>query len=173
MIALYRGISPLSRAIRVFTRTDYSHAAWICADGTCIEAWWPGGVRHRPDPYAGHTPGTTIDFFGIRGLEENAARQVEWFLMDKLGAGYDLGGVLRFLTRRRNTNPNRWFCSELVLAALEYAGKTLLKAPAHEVAPGHIAWSTETVARAREVHETEWRRGLARELCRGFRDGTL
>jgi hypothetical protein len=173
MIALYRGVSPISKAIRIFTRSDYSHAAWICNDGTCIEAWHPGGVRHRPDPYAGHTPGTLVDYFGIAELNQNQARRIEWFLKDKLGAGYDLGGVLRFVSRRRAANPSRWFCSELVLAALQSAGHPILRAEPHEIAPGHLAWSTDLCPLALEVSEAEWRKRIARELCQGFGGGYL
>lgn len=173
MIALYKGVSLLSKAIRAFTRTDYSHAAWILGDGTCIEAWHPGGVRQEPCPFAGHTPGTLVDFYGVMGLGAERARRVEWFLKDRIGQKYDFGDVLRFVSRRRQSNAGRWFCSELVAAALESAGSTILRAKPHEIAPGHMAWSTEVCLLASNVSETEWDAGLGRELCHGFGGGNL
>jgi len=38
MIALYRGKSWVSWAIRKQTRGPYSHAAWLCSDGSVYES---------------------------------------------------------------------------------------------------------------------------------------
>jgi uncharacterized protein YycO len=165
MIALYRGVSPLSWAIRSFTRTDYSHAAWILPNGTCIEAWHPGGVRHRYSPYAGHTRGTLVDYYGLSGMDAAKRQAVEDFLLDEIGEPYDIGGVLRFVTRRRAANAKAWFCSELVVEALNHAGLPILRAPAHELAPGHLPWSLDLSPLAGSVSEDEWHDGLAGALC--------
>jgi uncharacterized protein YycO len=168
MIALYRGVSLLSRAIRTFTRTDYSHAAWVCEDGTCFEAWHPGGVRHRHSPYAGHTPGTLIDFYSVAGLDAETRFAVHAFLRREVGEPYDIGGVLRFVTRRRAANPDAWFCSELVVEALNHAGLKTLRAAPHELAPGHLPWSLELIPLAGNVAEGEWLDGLAAALCSNY-----
>lgn len=163
MIALYRGVSPLSRAIRTFTRSDYSHAAWVTMTGTVIEAWWPGGVREELDPFSAHTRGTEIDFFRL-SLTLDKERKVEAFLRENMGGKYDLGGVLRFLTRRRDQNEQAWFCSELIFEACEAAGFRLLNADAQLVAPGHLAWSPFVHRVATQVDYAAWRGGVKRHL---------
>jgi len=64
------------------------------------------------------------------------------FARSQVGKPYDWRSVFRFLTREKAGTPGRWFCSELVVAALERGGVRLLNMPAWAVAPGHLAWST-------------------------------
>ncbi len=140
MIALYKGTSWMSRAIRWRTWSDYSHAAWVREDGSVIEAW-TNGVRCVTSPLDDHTPGTPIDFFDV-AITPDQRRQVEAFLMWQLGKPYDHTAILGFLTRAKSENPDRWFCSELVFAACKSAGVELLKRiPAWKVCPGTLSLS--------------------------------
>lgn len=141
MIALYQGKSKLSRLIRWWTRTPYSHAAWVCASGEVIEAW-DGGVRKVANLSAQHAPGTVVDVFDVEGLTTEKRAEVELFLDSQLGKGYDVLGFLRFLFRGEDDDPDKWFCSELVQAALEQAGiPPLVRVQDHVIAPGFLAWS--------------------------------
>lgn len=134
-IALYRGKSIMSRLIRWFSWSPYSHAAWICRDGSVIEAWTEGGVRRVASLSEAHEPGTRVDIFAIELTDEQHA-SVEKFLAEQLGQKYDWLGILGFLTRKRMESHDAWFCSELIAAALNQAGVwPLLRIPACKVPP--------------------------------------
>ena len=140
MIALYKGTSALSRAIRWRTWSEYSHAAWVCDDGSVIEAW-RGGVRHVPSIHAQHTQGTEIDLFAVEMTTEKKWA-VQEFLIRQIGKPYDYGAILGFMTRAKSENPEKWFCSELIFAACQSAGVALLKRiPTWQVSPGLLSIS--------------------------------
>lgn len=160
MILLYRGISWVSRVIQWQTRTPYSHAAWMMRDGTVIEAWHVGGVRHNANPFLCHTSGTTVDVYDFKQPLSTAEHdRIESFLLSHCGRSYDFLGVFRFLTRD-NCEPSngklKWFCSELVAEACADAGRRLLRAPSHQLSPGHLAWSTELIEVMPEMDLHEW-----------------
>lgn len=157
MIALYRGRSLISRLIRWQTRSEYSHAAWVCADRSVIEAWWPHGVRHVAHPFVGHTPGTEIDLWAVSGLMEVQRLAIERFLLSQRGKPYDIRGVVRFVSRRPGGRQTRWFCSELLAAALDLAGAPLLHAAPHLLAPGHLPWSTRVFLAGSRINQREWK----------------
>ena len=142
MIALYKGTSMLSRAIRWQTDSDYSHASWLLPDGREIEAWKGRGVHVNCSLGDGHTPGTVIDIFTLPELSDMQRMQVQAFLDDQLGKPYDWKGVARFLSRGRRHSDRRWFCSELVAAGCIAAAFPLLDLPAWKTTPGLIATST-------------------------------
>lgn len=141
MIALYRGRSWISKAIRWQTRSVYSHAAWLLDDGSVIEAW-QSGVRHVADLSVAHTPRTVIDLYGIPAMTARHKDKVEKFLISQLGKKYDYRGVFRFLTRRQVTDPTKWFCSELVAEACSREWFPLLRrVKSSSVSPGLLSYS--------------------------------
>jgi hypothetical protein len=143
VIGLYRGKSVLSRAIRWWHRTPYSHAAWI-EPGTVIEAWKGAGVMERSSIHDGHTDGTRIDLFECAApltAEEHEKLLAE--LRGQIGRPYDLAGVLGFVTRRDRHRAQAWFCSELVAWVFERIGRPLFRAPPHRIYPGMLAMSNE------------------------------
>ena len=143
MIALYRGRSWLSRAIRWRTWSVYSHAAWIDDDdGSLYEAWYPQGVRHLPDINVGHTPGTVVDLFGVVLTPEQKNGLRKW-LTSQLGKPYDLWAILGFIWRLDIQDDSKWVCSELLYQGLLENGVELLASdtPASRVSPGVFALS--------------------------------
>ena len=132
-IALYRGKSAVSWAIRFITRSPYSHAAFVfdpaastaawkfstkhlpyIDDGSVIEAW-QGGVRNSPSISTLHTPGTRVDLFDfVLPLNEQEQTALIKALDADIGAPYSYLNVLRFLTRIPGREDGSWFCSELV-----------------------------------------------------------
>lgn len=137
-ILLFKGRGVVSGMIRLQTRSRYSHAALLYPDGiTLIESWQGAGVRKKSiTDFAG------VDAFIVPGMTEAQWRDAFRFAEAQLGMGYDYRSVLRFVTRVGARDNRRWFCSELVFAALHHAGVDLLaRIPAAEVAPGHLAWS--------------------------------
>lgn len=143
MIALYRGKSVVSRLIRWRTWSDYSHAAWLCLDGTVLDAWQKGGVRHVANISVGHKPNTPVEFFSVDITPAERIR-IEKFLRDQVGKKYDFHGVLKFISRRKTTHDQqrKWFCSELVSAAFNRIGHPLLaRIRDEQVSPGLLAIS--------------------------------
>lgn len=164
-IALYQGVSVISRAIRWQTRSVYSHAAVVfdfdiqmtappqygrakivnIHAGNVIEAW-RGGVRLSASLSANHTPKTRVDLFTFKEpLKQSEALAITHFLVSQLGKPYDYVSILRFLTRTRDNefDCDRWFCSELAFQAFAVGGRRLLaRTPAWKVPPAWIAMST-------------------------------
>ena len=155
MIALYRGKSRISRGIRWQTRGPYSHAAWLCSDGSVYESWHRGGVVHSESVGSIHTPGTEVDLFAVQ--VDNA--QVERFLESQLGKHYDWRAIMGFVSRcpQLADEQDKWFCSELVFAACAFAGVGLFRlgkpepVRAWEVSPSKLAWSNELIYQRREI----------------------
>jgi hypothetical protein len=138
-ILLFHGRGVLSALIRWQTRSEYSHAAIMLDDGRIIEAWQGAGVRALARLKRG-TQG--IDAFEITAPFNLAA--VLGFLDAVLADndGYDYLGVLRFVSRRRTKDNRKWFCSELVFAAIQAGGLNLFeRTQAWEVSPGLLARS--------------------------------
>jgi hypothetical protein len=142
-VLLFRGRGLMSTLIRWQTRSQYSHAALLAPNGTMIESWQGAGVRVKALPVA------TSDFqgiepFGVVGMEAGEWRQAIAWARGQVGCGYDYRGVLRFVSRRKALPDRRWFCSELVYAALALAGNRLLSLGSGEagiVSPGMLALS--------------------------------
>ncbi len=154
-IALYKGTSAMSRAIRWVNWSEYSHAALITSRFTVIEAWAGGGmkgqVREVPCLLAQHNDQTPVDVFAIPDLTPDQAVAVEAFCRSKVGCRYDWKGVFRFVSRRDPVEDQVWFCSELVAAGFIAAGWPLLELSAQKTFPGLLAAST----RLRRLDEAE------------------
>ena len=142
-ILLYRGKSWVSRLIQWQTRSVYSHAAIELEGGEVYEAWPAGGVRVVSNSGERHTPGTQVDVYEVhppKNMDINPEAVRVW-LKQQVGYGYDWFAVLRFLNRRSQPAPNRWFCSELVLFALNIGGVRLLNGKFSRMAPRDVAMS--------------------------------
>jgi hypothetical protein len=75
------------------------------------------GVRFKQ---IGYSSVGNWDFLPIPdpgGSIEHKAHQ--WFLEHE-GQGYDILGNVRFATNMARNNPDRWFCSESIMAALGF-----------------------------------------------------
>jgi len=140
-ILLYRGRGPISKAIQWQTRSVYSHAAILLPDGvTVIEAMQFKGVRTRSlyDP----TVKDAYDQFTVASFGPLQWAMVERFCRKELGSGYDYRNILRFITRTSSGSDSRWFCSELVFAAVQSAGLNLLeRIQAWAISPGDLGLS--------------------------------
>lgn len=142
MIAIYKGKSYISRAIRFFNFSEYSHVAWIDDDSSVIEAWHRGGVTHVQSISDNHTPGTPVRIYSVIGETPEIRHDVNIFLRAQVGLGYDYLAILGFIVRsNRLHRRNRWFCSELVAEAYRVAGLPLVNLPSNKVYPGMLAAS--------------------------------
>ena len=145
-ILQYRGTGFVSKAIQIQTRSPYSHTAIQFSDGDVCEAWhtggdrfWHGSVRWISDPFDEHASNTMIDVYRINGaVDEQKARA---FCDSHIGDKYDFLSVIRFMNRRDAPKNDKWFCSELALSCITYAGLELLHGnPAH-MSPRDVAMS--------------------------------
>lgn len=145
-IACYKGKSFVSKLIRWFTRSDYSHVAFLLDDGSVIEAWEKGGVLHNASLRTKHTPKTEVDIFEIvPPLTLNEEADLIGNIRDELGKDYDYWAVMRFLTRQGKPPGvgEKWFCSEFVFEMLHKIGRVLfVNTEPWEVQPGWIPRST-------------------------------
>jgi len=140
-IALYKGTSLISKIIQFQTRSKYSHAACLLDDNSIIEAWHVGGVRHVKTLLTDHTPRTPVDIYQITATHLQQ-EQFERFLFAQVGKKYDFRSVFRFLTKYPAVKNDKWFCSELVMTALEAADiYPLLRVPVEDVSPAMLSYS--------------------------------
>jgi uncharacterized protein YycO len=133
-VALFKGKGFISKAIRLQTRSPYSHAG-IIVGNTLYEAWHVGGVqkgRIATDPFVEFECPSLLDGDDVR---------IVTFLESVLGMPYDWIMVARFLTRRAARENERYFCSELVMDAFRHVGIDLLHAESHNVSPRDLALS--------------------------------
>lgn len=146
-LVFYKGKGLISRLIRWQTRGQYSHVGVQLPDGTVMEAWHVGGVRHNAGLGTAHELGTEVDVFLVEHLTKTETGRVIDFMRTKLGHGYDFRSVARFLSRQdeREEDRDKWFCSELVAAAFEAAGVKLLTAPPSRISPEVLSWSPRLV----------------------------
>jgi len=139
-ILAYKGLSTISKLIRWQTRSCYSHIAIELDDGSVIEAWHVGGIAHNQSFRTVHTKGTPVDVFAV--MDKYNYEDVVAFLLDQVGKKYDFGSIARFMTRRDEPHDEKWFCSELAMAAVSKGDVDLLKRiPASHVSPGQLATS--------------------------------
>lgn len=139
-VALYRGTGVIGSLIKWQTRSPYSHASLVYADGQgrptdlSIEAREFRGVRrHQITP----EEWKVVDLFRVEGVTAAMWHDAFAFAERQLSKNYDWRGVARFVTRVPARENDRWFCSELACAAIRYAGIPLLKRiDCHEVSPG-------------------------------------
>jgi len=136
LIAAYQGISWQSKVIRWYTRSVYSHVAWVDTNGETYEAW-EGRVRLAASLFELHTPGTVVDLFEVNGIFADRLRTVRAFHAAQVGKKYDWLGILRMVSRRPFSTDDqaKWFCSELVHAAHAAAGLCLQVMPPWKVTP--------------------------------------
>lgn len=130
--------SLLSWAIRYLSAGPYSHVDSILPDGRLLGA--------RTDSVGGAPPGVQIrtpDYnkFSSVALVELVATPAQElafrsFEMAQVGKPYDDTAIWGFAADRDWREPDSWFCSELILAALEEAGWCpRLDFPANKVPP--------------------------------------
>lgn len=106
----------------------YSHAELVLARADGSVVWWssfinaddqghPAGVWPRQRDVS--DPKWSI--YRIPALGGRIAELERWCAGEQ-GSGYDVWGVLNFVFPGMKPDPVKWFCSELVVAALQQVG---------------------------------------------------
>ena len=122
-IAFYKGPGLLrDRFIRLWTRSRYSHVELVIDDRN----WWLG-IRPPESPSVRKNIVNTYnenhwDFIEIFATKEQVEKIVEFYNKTN-GMDYDwVGMVLSHISPFRIKHTEKWYCSEWVIYALEYAG---------------------------------------------------
>ena len=154
----YRGTSITSHLIKLQTRSVYSHIGIQLSDGSVVEAWaegfFKGSVRQIENPFVKHASNTVID---VRVLKPdvlsvfNEALATK-YLLSQIGQSYDYSSVLRFMTRRKATDNDKKFCSELAELTFIEGGVQLLNGNPSEHSPRDTMLSP-----LHEFEETIWK----------------
>ena len=108
------------------------------ANGDIVESWQGDGVRVKTlKDWSG------IDAFNVKGCGAQQWECATAFALGQVGKGYDYWAIIRFVDRRKMPENAKWFCSELVFAALLMAGVKLFdRIDAGAVSPGLLTIST-------------------------------
>lgn len=115
------GDDMVSRGIRAFEYGFWAtHVETVLPDGTLLGAHMDGGVRIRPQGYdAGTRSKELVVDLPADDLMDD---RFEAFLRAQLGKPYDKTAIGAFVLERDWQEPDAWFCSELMAAALVECG---------------------------------------------------
>ena len=139
-ILLFKGNDLVSRLIRWWSRSTYSHAA-ILVNETVIESYPGIGVRTRKWNTINRSE---VDIFQIKDASFNWEKAAI-FCWKEIGCKYDWRAIFGFIARTKARQPSvtRWICSELVYASVREGGIELLaRVEPIEVSPAMIGYST-------------------------------
>jgi hypothetical protein len=141
IVYLFKGTALVSKLIRWQSRSEYSHAA--IGDGTHVWEAVGSGVRKlHVEDLPTHYSRVHCDKFTVP-MTPVQEEGVVHFLNKQIGKPYDMTMVIRFLTRNQAHRESRgkWFCSELVAAALGKAQPVLHRIEPWAVSPGMLSYS--------------------------------
>jgi hypothetical protein len=155
----FRGRGWLSAAIRLVTKSEYSHVGLVYLfEGRvyCMEAVGSGVRLILMSELVRHYDGG-IDWFELRDAPVASRASALGFAFAQLGKRYDTRGILRFLWAKlmgnipRTRDQDEWFCSELAAAAWDRAGVPLVPQPwpPDYVSPAMLANSEQVTFRSR------------------------
>lgn len=131
-----------SELIRFWSRSKYSHSEVWCPKGSVgntsdgwLGARFTGGVQVRPPDYCKPTLQETMTVHMTVEQEK-----LFWnFMKLQLGKGYDWLAIISFVIRFKMRLRNKWFCSELQQAGLEYS-VVMPHIEADLITPGMLGW---------------------------------
>jgi uncharacterized protein YycO len=138
----------LSWAIRELTRSRYSHAglAYLFEERVyCLEAVGQGVRLVLMSELMRRYQGG-IDYFEV-DADEALRRRALSFAFRQLGKLYDTAGLVALFwtivsgSAERARRDDHWFCSELVAAAYEEAGRPLVGQDASYTSPSQLVTS--------------------------------
>ena len=145
-IALYKGTSIVSRIIKFFTRSEYSHVAIILDNDKVIEAW--NGTKDKlifkrtkdllTNLSTDHTPDTEVEIYELPIPIDVRVKAFD-FYNAQVVKKYDLAGALgQPLFIIKTHDKNKWFCSELLVEGLIQGGLHRKDLDSSKVSPGDI-----------------------------------
>jgi uncharacterized protein YycO len=150
-VLLFRGRGLASQAIRLFTRSPYSHVGLVFRYQGRVYCFEAVGVGVRlilmSEVMRRYHGG--IDYYEVGGAAPEQRDGVIAFCFQQLGKLYDRPGIVRFLGailfdhKPAVRQDQAWFCSELVAAAYRAHGLPLAPVSASYTTPADLAVSPE------------------------------
>lgn len=103
--------------ISLWTGYDYTHAQIVFSDNM-VGSSWKDGVQYKRF----HDVIKNPSFFKFIEIDNSREKEVREFINSQLGKPFDWPGILlsQFLPLKID-DPRSWFCSEIVLTALQRA----------------------------------------------------
>lgn len=109
---------PFGWIVQLWTGSKWVHVDVVAANAQLYGAAPDGGTRYRHASVNlhRHAENVTVDMTSLQYAKF-------WeFLAQQHGKPYDWMGLLGVAWRTKLQDPDKWFCSELIQAALDYAG---------------------------------------------------
>jgi hypothetical protein len=110
-----------SALIRWFTQSDFSHVDAVLPSGELLGARsdtaTPGVAIRRP----GYATFSRVALVAVPATDTQTTAFYD-FLRSQIGKPYDKTAIYAFAFNRDWHNKASWFCSELIVVALEWAG---------------------------------------------------
>lgn len=135
-IAFYKGNGFVSRLIKFWTRSKYSHCELVFSNGSSFSAdtKMPMHTRFANSKYM---VAAEWDFIHIAVTKEGETK-IKNFCIDELRCAYDWTGIVlsQFIPLGYH-NKTKWFCSEVCVAALQTIGMLPGIKP-NRVSPGKL-----------------------------------
>jgi hypothetical protein len=125
-----------SKIISAATFSKWSHIEFYFGPTVIGSSGHYGGVAEHSTQWLL----SSLDYYEICSIEVPRADLAEEFVRAQLGKKYDYSALyaLPFIDRDWST-PDKWFCSELVAAALEVGGVNMFRrTPVNRVTPAMI-----------------------------------
>lgn len=117
------GVKPFQLGIEVATAGKYSHCWVDVSNGGIIDSSYDNGVSERAYPPSSlYWWRDRFPIFSVMTYEQSVL--FEEFIRSQIGKDYDMGWIFGFVAHRDWQADDSWVCSELIAAALEYAGVT-------------------------------------------------
>ena len=133
-IALYRKSGLLGGVIDWFSGgVGFYHVELVLPDGNCLTSLTSRGLCIVP-----FNPTTAVVLFGLPAW--HAEESLAYAFVSREAGKYDYFGLLKFLCRWVKPSPNRWWCSEAVVAAMRAIGFDVMgQIPPISISPNDMA----------------------------------
>jgi uncharacterized protein YycO len=107
----------VSAAIRAYEYGFWTSHVEAKISGKLVGAHFSGGVQARDISYDASS--LKREQYVEVPASDNQTKAFEQFMMAQVGKPYDVEAIAALVMERNWREPDRWFCSELVAAALE------------------------------------------------------
>ena len=118
-VAFLKGTGYIDYAIRLWTFSQYSHCEMVFSDGQTIgvDLILPPTVTRRTMRYNANWDLIDLD------IPCDREERIRFFVTQQLGKAYDWKGIfLSQVLPFKSEDPDKWFCSELCMAAFKFGG---------------------------------------------------
>jgi hypothetical protein len=135
MVAFFKGPGFVSRLIKIWTRSKYSHCELVFDDGRRFSADTEMPMHTRFSTEAMTSKNWDFVHIPMSQADEN---KIKGFCFEEIGCRYDWTGIfLSQFIRLGYQSKTKWFCSEVCVAGLQQIG-LLPGIKPNRVSPGKL-----------------------------------